>query len=284
MTNQEIETKLELLVTQERKITRDILKLINLAEDRRLHLSAGCDSLVRWLIVRFKYSEAAAIRRVQSARLMRAVPAIDQKIQTGEVTLTTLAKTQSILRAEEKRTGKKLTKEDRHAAVAAIENCTQEQTEKKLAELFPETMEQVKKQNIRLTANGDVRLSLTFAENEYKDLLRTKDLLGHTIPESNLAEVINHLVGYYLKKMDPQRQSKVPESLRRQVIRRDGGKCQFVDPRTGHKCESTKRIEVDHIQPRALGGTDDISNLRCLCRTHNAFRAEQTFGKFKYAH
>ncbi|MGE0527914.1 MAG: HNH endonuclease, partial [Bdellovibrionales bacterium] len=37
---------------------------------------------------------------------------------------------------------------------------------------------------------------------------------------------------------------------------------------TGRRCESSHQLEADHIVPRALGGRDDISNLRCLCRSH----------------
>ncbi len=35
-------------------------------------------------------------------------------------------------------------------------------------------------------------------------------------------------------------------------------------------CGSTVDLTVDHIQPRSLGGTDSIENLRTLCRSCNA--------------
>ena len=284
MTNQEIEQKLESLISKERRITREILQTINIAEDNKVHLEAGFDSIVKWLIVRFRLSEGAAHRRAKPASLIRAVPAADPKIQTGEVSLSTLSKTESVLRAEQKRTGKKISNEEKRKVVEAIQHCTQDQTEKKLAGLFPETMEQIERQHIRRVADNNVRMSLTFKDEDYEKILIIQDLLGHALPNADLTQVINHLAAYFLKYEDPKRESKVAESLRRQVIKRDHGKCQFVDPRTGHKCESKLRIEVDHIHPKALGGADELSNLRCLCRAHNSYRAEKTFGKREYAH
>jgi hypothetical protein len=38
-------------------------------------------------------------------------------------------------------------------------------------------------------------------------------------------------------------------------------------------------LEYDHIDPKALGGTSDAGNLRLMCRMHNRWLAEQTFGR-----
>lgn len=51
-----------------------------------------------------------------------------------------------------------------------------------------------------------------------------------------------------------------PEEVKREVIRRDGH-CLC--------CESTRRLQVDHIIPRYHGGTNDPSNLQTLCSVCN---------------
>lgn len=52
------------------------------------------------------------------------------------------------------------------------------------------------------------------------------------------------------------------DKLRAQAIARDEGLCQ--------PCERQQHITigsaVDHIKPKAEGGTDDLSNLQCICR------------------
>jgi len=35
------------------------------------------------------------------------------------------------------------------------------------------------------------------------------------------------------------------------------------------KCRSTLRLEIDHIFPKSLGGTDEIDNLQILCSSCN---------------
>ena len=52
----------------------------------------------------------------------------------------------------------------------------------------------------------------------------------------------------------------------------------FLDPTSGQSCGSTYQVEVDHIVSRALGGSDDVNNLRCLCRAHNQLMAEVKLG------
>jgi 5-methylcytosine-specific restriction endonuclease McrA len=48
------------------------------------------------------------------------------------------------------------------------------------------------------------------------------------------------------------------------VLRRDAGICQHCMRATGAVHVGT---EVDHIVPKALGGTDDADNLQTICRT-----------------
>ncbi|HEY6558768.1 MAG TPA: HNH endonuclease, partial [Polyangiaceae bacterium] len=38
-------------------------------------------------------------------------------------------------------------------------------------------------------------------------------------------------------------------------------------------------MELDHIQPRAQGGGDDVQNLRVRCHAHNQLWAEQAYGR-----
>ena len=54
----------------------------------------------------------------------------------------------------------------------------------------------------------------------------------------------------------------IPAAVRRQVWQRDGGRCSYVDPQTGRRCNSTHLIEIDHIVP---------GNLR-LCGAHHRHR------------
>ena len=45
----------------------------------------------------------------------------------------------------------------------------------------------------------------------------------------------------------------ISAGVRRHVWQRDGGRCSYIDPQTGRRCNSTHLIEIDHIVPHALG-------------------------------
>ena len=69
----------------------------------------------------------------------------------------------------------------------------------------------------------------------------------------------------------------VPAAVRRAVWKRDGGRCQWpLD--SGGRCGSTHRIEIDHLEPWARGGTPTVDGLRLLCRPHNLLAARLAFG------
>ncbi len=46
----------------------------------------------------------------------------------------------------------------------------------------------------------------------------------------------------------------------------------------GKQCGERSFLELDHIEPWSLGGKSSEKNLRLLCKTHNQWRGERTFG------
>lgn len=74
--------------------------------------------------------------------------------------------------------------------------------------------------------------------------------------------------------------SYVPAAVRREVWKRDGGRCQWPLEKGGI-CGSTNRVEIDHRIPPVLGGASTKENLRLLCRFHNDLSARAIFGDAK---
>jgi 5-methylcytosine-specific restriction endonuclease McrA len=54
---------------------------------------------------------------------------------------------------------------------------------------------------------------------------------------------------------------RIPEALRHEVWRRDGGQCV--------RCGSRDRLEFDHIVPLAMGGSNTPRNIELLCESCN---------------
>ena len=57
--------------------------------------------------------------------------------------------------------------------------------------------------------------------------------------------------------------------------RRDQGCCSYVDRRSGRRCGSRYRLEIDHVVPFALGGGAEPANLRLRCEAHHRLRHAQ---------
>lgn len=56
---------------------------------------------------------------------------------------------------------------------------------------------------------------------------------------------------------------EIPPAVARMVLRRDRGRCRVPG------CRSSRWIHIHHIVPRELGGTNDLTNLVCLCSAHH---------------
>jgi diadenosine tetraphosphate (Ap4A) HIT family hydrolase len=88
---------------------------------------------------------------------------------------------------------------------------------------------------------------------------------------TELIELCNEKLRLFLeaRSLDPWEHRRkvgyVPGSLRYEVLKRAGGRCEAC----GVSVE-TKALEVDHIVPRNKGGSNDLTNLQALCYTCNA--------------
>lgn len=62
----------------------------------------------------------------------------------------------------------------------------------------------------------------------------------------------------------------IPVGVKRLIWKKADNKCE--------NCSSTFALEIDHIQPKALGGTNHAENLRLLCRSCNQRSAIERLG------
>ena len=65
----------------------------------------------------------------------------------------------------------------------------------------------------------------------------------------------------------------IPANVRRQVWRRDVGRCAFTS-KGGRRCSATSFLEFHHVRPYAVGGEATAENIELRCRAHNAHEAD----------
>ncbi len=72
----------------------------------------------------------------------------------------------------------------------------------------------------------------------------------------------------------------IPAAVKREVWRRDRGRCRYVDRASGRRCGSQHLLQIDHVVPYACGGAAEPNNLRLLCAAHHRYRhAGAGFGR-----
>ncbi|MES2963524.1 MAG: hypothetical protein V4760_06510, partial [Bdellovibrionota bacterium] len=75
-------------VQNEREATSVVLQHFKEAERRRIYSKHQLDSLFAYAIKVWGYSEDEAARRISAMRLMRELPVIEERIQSGALTLS----------------------------------------------------------------------------------------------------------------------------------------------------------------------------------------------------
>jgi hypothetical protein len=135
------------------------------------------------------------------------------------------------------------------------------------------------------------RLHVTVSKGFLRKLEEVGDALSHAMPGATEAELLEAgldlllaraakrrgLVQKPRKTPRPSNGDDIPAHVRREVWKRDGGRCQWPVS-SGGICGSTRHLELDHVHPRSLGGASTPENLRVLCRSHNDLAARRVLG------
>jgi predicted transcriptional regulator len=151
---------------------------------------------------------------------------------------------------------------------------------------------------VRVLATSEARYKVTFtASAELRDKLqRLQELTRSSRHGGDLAAIIEEAVTEKLERVEARRLGKVksptkemaaadtsagsrhiPAAVKRVVSARDADRCTFVNA-AGKRCSERAGLEFHHDKPFALGGDRSAANIRLLCKTHNAFLAEATYG------
>jgi hypothetical protein len=131
------------------------------------------------------------------------------------------------------------------------------------------------------------------ASKELLDRLRyAQDLLRHVTPSGDVAVVFDRGLVALIEQLEKQKcgmttrprssapcsdgSRHIPAAVRREVWRRDGGRCAFVGAHG--RCNERAFLEFHHLVPFAVGGRADASNIQLRCRAHNLYEANLFFG------
>ena len=144
------------------------------------------------------------------------------------------------------------------------------------------------------TVPAPLAMRLSIDDEMQRLFVYAQELLSHRVSSGSPTEVVRRALKALIRELERekfaatksprplQNRSKtqtryIPNHVRRAVRERDGFQCTYVSA-SGHRCESRRQLEFDHVREFALGGETTVDNIRLRCRVHNQYTAEQTFG------
>ena len=131
------------------------------------------------------------------------------------------------------------------------------------------------------------RVQFTLTSEAHDKLRRAQDLLRHVVPSGDPAVIFDRALTLLLSELERRklaatdrprvatatnsRSRHVPAGVRREVWRRDGGRCGFVGAEG--RCTERGFLEFHHVVPFTDGGPTTSANLQLRCRAHNLYEA-----------
>jgi hypothetical protein len=142
------------------------------------------------------------------------------------------------------------------------------------------------------------QVKFTATEAMIERLRRAQELLSHSVPSGDMAEIFDQALIALLEKAARRKfaatarpgrsrtsapsSRNVPARVEREVWARDDGRCAFVG-RAGRRCEERRFIEFHHVKPWIVGGPPMAENIALRCRAHNAYEAAVYFDPIRAA-
>jgi hypothetical protein len=291
MSDGEVIEAVKIRVHQERELLTEILDYLREIESRRLYLARGFGSLFEFCLKELKYSPAEAHVRIQAMRLIKTLPEVEAKIESGSLSLTVAASIQGTFGRQEKLNGAPLDHDEKQSVVESLLGFSTREAERKLVELYPQA--KIERESAKPVSEKLTRIQFMASKELMQMLDQLKGLLAHKVPSGRFDQVFEEIAEIALKKLEPKpptpekpahslrapkgirrRSRYVQANTRRNAWAKASGQCEYCDPVTGRRCESRHALQIDHIQEFSNGGSHEIGNLRILCRAHNLWREE----------
>ncbi len=306
LSNDELILEAEKEIRLERESTLKIIKLFQEISARKIYLERGYPSFYEMVTKHFGYCAGSAMRRINAMKLVREMPQFEEKIETGELSLSVAADVQSFLYQE--------AKIERpysiNAKIELVETCLGKSRREVEQEFARRNPEREKRESQHAISNDRLRVSFSISKELNDKLNYLKDLLGHVDPSMTTEALLERLAELGLNKYDPQRvanrsqkrgekkaksqksrengkaretnpsstsaaevkRTRYIPAMEKAVIPDDGKGCTFVSE-TGRRCGSHRFLQRDHIRPFSRGGSNTADNLRWLCGEHNRARS-----------
>jgi 5-methylcytosine-specific restriction endonuclease McrA len=235
-----LDQKLKSLVASERKITREILLLIQTLDITNSYRELGYSSLFVYLTKEIGYSEGAAQRRISSARLMKQVPVLEKELQSGSLNLTQASMLQAAIKQEERSKSAQISNERKEVILEQLKSKTIFESQKILIENFPDF--KVPKPKTRPAGSGTIHVTMEFSEPDWQKVQDLMAHFSHSVPDQKL----EGLLLYWHQQVEAKKEKQKEKVFKRPVAR--AAKDATFEKDSSHAKESAPISESTEIK------------------------------------
>ncbi len=314
MNAREWSSRIAELARREHSALADLLLAVAEFDEQAVHRQLGFSSLFDFLHREIGLSRGSAYYRQVGARMLRRFPEVEEPIRDGRLCVTTVSELAKVMTEENRavvlprffgcsrQEAKQLVAELRPAAEVPRRTVVTEvpllaPVEPTAVGAAPAIVQPVGRDRTHpgrgvhaadgarteaprtvvepMTAT-ETRMHVTVSPEFVKLLRKAKAGQSHVQPGATDEQVLTAALELLVAQQEKRRAS-VPPRVKREVMKRDEGKCTWPMA-NGGVCGSEVRLEVDHVVPRGRGGPSTVENCRILCRAHNLEAARRAYG------
>jgi hypothetical protein len=312
ISDDELLHRLSELLQQSRRVESELIAHIGEVDARRLYAREAFPSMFAYCTEGLKMSEAEAYLRIRAARASRKHPMVLAMLADGCLHLTGISKLAAYL-----------TEANRDTVLSRAAYKSKRQIEQLVAEIAPKPdvpttvrklpagseMHTSPAAQLRPDAvtflhtatptpstpspprpvveplsPAKYKIQFTASAELHAKLERLRALMRSSVPDGDLAAIIDQAVTERLERLEGKRFAKtkaprkfvehadtspssryIPAPVKRAVWERDGNQCSFVNQH-GRRCTSHDRLEFHHVEPFGFGGDHSPENLKLICR------------------
>ena len=310
-------SRLSELLLQSRRVESELVAHIGEVDARRLYAREASSSMFVYCTEVLNLSESEAYLRIAVARASRKHPMLLTMLGDGRLHLSGIAKLAPCL-----------TDSNREALLARAAHKSKREIEELVAEVSPKPdvaagmrklpaktqagpalqlrpdgvasppapAQSVKPAVVEPLAPARYKVQFTASAELHDKLGRLRALMRSSVPDGDLAMIIEEAVTEKLERLESKRFGKtkaprknleqtdtspssryIPAAVKRAVRARDRNQCTFVDA-NGRRCTERDGLEFHHHEPFGRGGDHSLENILMMCPAHNGYLAERDYG------
>lgn len=263
----ELDQRIKTLAQRERDLLHEVLLTIKEIDVRKAYLELGFGSLFDYLVKGVGYSEGSAQRRIDAARLIREIPGVAEKIQSGELKLNQISLVQKAVREVIKNQSVKITAEQKLQVFEDLCGKSHSESQFQVAAFFDLPVLQTTNQKVQ--ADESVRIEFTLSKEAFEKIKHAQELLSHAVTTQDLGQFLEYLSEKVIRQKTGSKTASCGDKVL-SVTKKDNTTA-TVAVKCGEDNTSESNLAVPSVEMPAsnvkVASTSDISTATMAVKT-----------------